>query len=150
MKKRMISIVGWSSVLFILLGVCLFIGISARDISVARVGVAILPFTLAACANIVAKKKRAFRFVRPPIQLRIYLYGTRLICIIVAILLEILDYVRGVPMIGHSLFDTAEHICVSLAVIVLVINILVIVVFFCGASYLIYATGDKVVSWELK
>jgi len=60
MKKRMISIVGWSSVLFILLGVCLFIGISARDISVARVGVAILLFTLAACANIVAKKREHF------------------------------------------------------------------------------------------
>lgn len=108
----MISVLGWSSALFTLLGAFLFVGISAHDITVARVGAAVLLFVLAACANIVAnrsgwnhpkelyailqffgrvkarirswlplrtaqegqsEKKRAFRFVRPPIQLRIYL-----------------------------------------------------------------------------
>jgi hypothetical protein len=169
MKKIMISVVGWSSVLFILLGAYLFVGISARDISVARVGAAILLFALGICANLVAnrsgwnhpkelyavfqflgrlkarignsfplraaqegqsEKKRAFRFVRPPIQLRIYLYTTSLICLIVAILLEMPEYVRGVPMFGHSMFDTVAYIFVSLAIIVLVINILVILGFF--------------------
>lgn len=169
MKKIMISVLGWSSVLYALLGACLLIGISARDITVVRVGAAILLFSLATCVNIIAnrsgwdspnelrsviqffmrlkatisnrfphrtaqdgqsEKKRAFRLIRPPIRLRLYLTTTSLICLLFAIMLEMLEYIRGVPMFGHSMFDIAAYIFASLAAIPFVINILVIVGFF--------------------
>lgn len=52
----MVSILGWSSVLFLLSGACLFVGISAHDITIVRIGVAILLFASGICANIVANR----------------------------------------------------------------------------------------------
>lgn len=169
MKKRMISVLGWSSVLFILFGAYLSAGLLDRGINVGRLEVAILLFAFGICANSIANRsgwnspkelyavfqffgrlkagirnrlplraaqdgqsenKRAFRFVRPPIQLRIYLYATSLICLIIAIILEMSEYVRGIPMFGHSLFDTVAYIFVFLTAIPSGINILVTIVFF--------------------
>ncbi|HEU0001820.1 MAG TPA: hypothetical protein VFQ36_13035 [Ktedonobacteraceae bacterium] len=56
MKKIMVSILGWSSALFIFLGASCFFNVSARDINIERIESAILFFAAAALANFIANR----------------------------------------------------------------------------------------------
>ena len=56
MKKIMISVLGWSSAVFLLLGAFRFVNISARDLNIERVGSAILLCAVGALTNFIANR----------------------------------------------------------------------------------------------
>ena len=77
-----------------------------------------------------ASEKEVFRLIRPSIRVHRYLLTISLVCLLCAIMLQITEYVGGVPMFGRSVLDVIAYIFLFLAAIPYLINILLSGYFF--------------------
>ncbi len=83
-----------------------------------------------------ASEKKVFRLIRPSIRVHRYLLTISLVCLLCAIMLQITEYVGGVPMFGRSVLDVIAYIFLFLAAIPYLINILLSGYFFLRSVFL--------------
>ena len=68
--------------------------------------------------------------MRPPIKLHRYLLTISLLCLLFALVLQMIEHARGMPMWGHSMLDTVAYVFMGIAAFCYFLTLLLNVIFY--------------------